>query len=81
MTQLALPSDELLSHMVDAHCHPTDNPPSEASMGALKIKVCAMASRKDDQAKVYDLAERWPDKVIPCFGKIYFVICFVQLLT
>jgi len=37
-------------------------------MEALAIRVCAMATRSDDQEKVARLAADWPDKVTPCFG-------------
>jgi Tat protein secretion system quality control protein TatD with DNase activity len=68
MSQPSLPSVSVLSRIVDVHCHPTDSPTPDEEMNKLKIKVCAMATRADDQIKVRQLAEQWPDKVIPCFG-------------
>ncbi|KAF9486579.1 Metallo-dependent hydrolase [Pholiota conissans] len=67
---MALPSASVLRHIVDAHCHPTDAPEgiSDASMAQLDITICAMASVESDQSKVRDLALRFPDKVVPCFG-------------
>lgn len=34
--------DEVLAHVVDVHCHPTDSPISQATMDSLRIKICAM---------------------------------------
>ena len=63
---------DVLRHVVDVHCHPTDagNIPPEA-MENLEITICAMASMQSDQRKVAALAEAYPDKVIPCFGRFY----------
>ncbi|EJU02652.1 Metallo-dependent hydrolase [Dacryopinax primogenitus] len=63
-----LPPAELLAHLTDVHCHPTDSDTPKDVMEALVIRVCAMATRSDDQEKVADLAREWPDKVTPCFG-------------
>ncbi|KXN88839.1 Cut9-interacting protein scn1 [Leucoagaricus sp. SymC.cos] len=57
-----LPPDEVLRHVVDVHCHPTD------SFNEWTATVCAMASRNTDQVLVRDLASAYPSKVIPCFG-------------
>ncbi|THH21225.1 hypothetical protein EW146_g296 [Bondarzewia mesenterica] len=38
-------------------------------MDTLPITLCAMATTASDQRKVRDLAERWPDKVVPAFGE------------
>ncbi|KAG8882768.1 hypothetical protein FRB99_004639, partial [Tulasnella sp. 403] len=48
---LPLPSPDILQHVVDVHCHPTDTDVSDGSMDDLKIKICAMSSRADDQPK------------------------------
>ncbi|KZO96423.1 Metallo-dependent hydrolase [Calocera viscosa TUFC12733] len=56
------------SAVTDVHCHPTDSYPSRSDMEALAIRVCAMATRADDQEKVKRLATDWPEKVTPCFG-------------
>jgi len=62
---------EVLSHIVDVHCHPTDAPfISPNAMEQLGITICAMSSHKDDQKRVAALAEAYPDKVIPCFGTV-----------
>ncbi|THH30530.1 hypothetical protein EUX98_g3650 [Antrodiella citrinella] len=37
-------------------------------MDELPIRVCAMSTRPSDQALVRDLAQRYPDKVVPAFG-------------
>lgn len=59
-----LPGRDVLQHVVDVHCHPTDEPQiPEDVMSALDIKVCAMASRFDDQQRVSELALKFPDKV------------------
>ncbi|KAJ2931895.1 hypothetical protein H1R20_g5199, partial [Candolleomyces eurysporus] len=59
---------DVLRHVVDVHCHPTDagEIPPEA-MESLEITICAMASMQSDQQRVAALAEAYPDKVIPCF--------------
>ncbi|KAF8346953.1 TatD DNase family Scn1 [Amanita rubescens] len=64
-----LPNEQILRHVVDVHCHPTDAPqiPHE-TMQRLSITLCAMATRQSDQQRVRDLALQYPDKVIPCFG-------------
>lgn len=59
---------EVLSHLVDVHCHPADSPISHDVMSTLPIRICAMATRSTDQSLVRDLAIAYPDKVIPCFG-------------
>ncbi|KIP11098.1 hypothetical protein PHLGIDRAFT_100014 [Phlebiopsis gigantea 11061_1 CR5-6] len=59
---------EVLSHLVDVHCHPTDSPISHDVMSTLPIRICAMATRSTDQSLVRDLAVAYPDNVIPCFG-------------
>lgn len=69
MNRPPLPSDSVLSHVVDVHCHPTDSEVPDDVLQDLKIKVCAMATRAEDQSKVRQLAEKWPEKVIPCFGE------------
>ncbi|KAJ7597396.1 TatD DNase family Scn1 [Mycena floridula] len=63
-----LPSDSVIEHIIDVHCHPTDSEVTTSSMDALKIKICAMASRSTDQKLVRELAEKYPEKVTPCFG-------------
>ncbi|EAU92538.1 TatD DNase family Scn1 [Coprinopsis cinerea okayama7 len=67
-TERLLPPD-VLKHVVDVHCHPTDAPeiPPEA-MDELEITICAMSSMKSDQKKVAELARSYPSKVVPCFG-------------
>ena len=66
----ALPSSQVLRHVVDVHCHPTEAPEIDPDiMQNLCITICAMASRQSDQLRVRDLAVRYPDHVIPCFGQ------------
>jgi len=66
-----LPSADVLCHIVDVHCHPTDVPEgiSVDSMDKLDITICAMSSMESDQGKVRDLGTRYPEKVVPCFGQ------------
>ena len=71
----ALPSADVLRHVVDVHCHPTDTSPIPASsMQNLSITICAMSSMESDQSRVKDLASRYPEKVVPCFGQ-YVIHC------
>ncbi|KAI0348301.1 TatD DNase family Scn1 [Trametopsis cervina] len=64
---LSLPVD-VLPHVTDVHCHPTDSPLSTEAMDDLAIRVCAMATRASDQSLVRSLASAYPQTVIPCFG-------------
>ena len=69
---MALPdiaNGSVLAHVVDVHCHPVESSIDSHVMDTLPITICAMATTASDQQKVRDLAERWPDKVIPAFGK------------
>ncbi|KIM32290.1 hypothetical protein M408DRAFT_63027 [Serendipita vermifera MAFF 305830] len=69
--QTVLPPKEVLEHVVDVHCHPTDaGDISDDVMNNLHIKICAMATHSNDQQRVSDLATRFPDNVIPCFGPV-----------
>ncbi|ESK92701.1 dnase family scn1 [Moniliophthora roreri MCA 2997] len=61
-------SPDVLRHVVDVHCHPTDSPVASEIMEALSITICAMGTRQEDQALVRDLATSYPEKVVPCFG-------------
>ncbi|KAB5596247.1 hypothetical protein CTheo_232 [Ceratobasidium theobromae] len=65
-----LPVASVLSHLVDVHCHPTDNSPIlDEHINVVQLgKICAMASNSDDQAKVRELGERMGDRVVMCFG-------------
>ncbi|KAF5313119.1 hypothetical protein D9619_002588 [Psilocybe cf. subviscida] len=65
-----LPDASILCHLVDVHCHPTDAPEllTFAAMEGLQMTVCAMSTHGDDQDRVRGLAEKYPDKVVPCFG-------------
>lgn len=64
----SLPPREVLEHVVDVHCHPTDSPCPADAMDNLAVRICAMATRTSDQSLVRDLALAYPQKVIPCFG-------------
>ncbi|KAJ4478002.1 hypothetical protein C8R41DRAFT_897140 [Lentinula lateritia] len=69
MSSSELPPSEVLQHVVDVHCHPTDAPSIlPESMEKLDITICAMSSKPSDQPLVYNLAKSHPRKVIPCFG-------------
>lgn len=63
------PSPDVLRHLVDVHCHPTDSEVTAEAMDNLFMTICAMSSRQSDQPLVRDLAEKYPEKVIPCFGQ------------
>lgn len=45
-----LPAD-VLKHVVDVHCHPTDSETSPEAIQKLPIKICAMATRPGDQVR------------------------------
>ncbi|KIJ66209.1 hypothetical protein HYDPIDRAFT_166516 [Hydnomerulius pinastri MD-312] len=62
------PSLDVLRHVVDVHCHPTDSEVGTEAMDDLSITICAMSSRQSDQPLVRDLARAYPEKVVPCFG-------------
>jgi Tat protein secretion system quality control protein TatD with DNase activity len=65
-----MPSRDVLRHVIDVHCHPTDAPSiSDISMENLQITICAMSTMDSDQQRVRDLAMSYPAKVIPCFGQ------------
>jgi hypothetical protein len=55
---MVLPGEDVLAHVVDVHCHPTDGKVGAEDVAGLPIRLCAMASRADDQAKVADLATK-----------------------
>ncbi|CAK5280323.1 unnamed protein product [Mycena citricolor] len=59
---------DVLRHVVDVHCHPTESYVPPESMDRLGIRVCAMSTHRDDQSRVCNLALKYPEKVIPCFG-------------
>lgn len=61
--QMVLPAKDVLAHVVDVHCHPTDAEVGVDDAASLPIRLCAMASRADDQAKVADLAITNPTRV------------------
>ncbi|KAH9971899.1 hypothetical protein BJV77DRAFT_1057218 [Russula vinacea] len=64
-----LPASEVLAHLVDVHCHPTDAPSIAAStIGSLPCTLCAMSTQQGDQSKVAWLARARPDRVVPAFG-------------
>ncbi|KAG9314127.1 hypothetical protein JVU11DRAFT_4912 [Chiua virens] len=67
-SSLPLPPLDVLRHVVDVHCHPTDSDITAQAIDNLAITICAMSSRAADQPLVRDLARAHPDKVIPCFG-------------
>lgn len=70
-----LPSQEVLHHVVDVHCHPTDAPSvSPHSMDRLQITICAMSTMQSDQQLVHDLAISYPTKVVPCFGQLRLLV-------
>lgn len=67
--QPSLPPLDVLHHVVDVHCHPTDSDVTTQAMDNLAITICAMSSRPSDQLLVRDLAYSHPEKVVPCFGQ------------
>ncbi len=59
-----LPGNDVLEHVYDVHCHPTDEIDiPDAIMDDLSIRICAMATRSDDQSRVSALSRRYPQKV------------------
>jgi Tat protein secretion system quality control protein TatD with DNase activity len=65
----ALPASEILAHLIDVHCHPTDAPSIAAStIESLPCTLCAMSTQEGDQSKVASLARARPDRVVPAFG-------------
>ena len=69
---------EILAHVVDVHCHPTDSDMATtlAAVQDSPMRLCAMATRGSDQQLVADLARAHPEKVTPCFGWYMIVIVF-----
>ncbi|TRM66273.1 hypothetical protein BD626DRAFT_487260 [Schizophyllum amplum] len=63
-----LPVGDVLTHIVDVHCHPTDSPIPDELLKEPGHKMCAMATRRGDQARVAALARAYPKRVIPAFG-------------
>jgi Tat protein secretion system quality control protein TatD with DNase activity len=64
-----LPPPEVLAHVVDVHCHPTDAPSiTESAIEDLPCTLCAMATQEGDQSKVATLARTRPDRIVPAFG-------------
>src|SRR6266404_667477 len=64
-----LPAPEVLAHLVDVHCHPTDAPSVTASsIESLPCTLCAMSTRAEDQSKVAALARAHPERIVPAFG-------------
>ncbi|KAH9178653.1 TatD DNase family Scn1 [Lactarius sanguifluus] len=63
------PAPQVLEHLVDVHCHPTDAPSITASsIESLPCTLCAMSTQAGDQSKVAALARAHPDRVVPAFG-------------
>ena len=65
---ISKPPQDVLRHVVDVHCHPTDSEIRDEVVEEMSITICAMATKPDDQALVAELANKFPTKVIPCFG-------------
>ncbi|EPY53378.1 TatD DNase family Scn1 [Schizosaccharomyces cryophilus OY26] len=58
-----------LNTIIDAHCHPTDTPEDLHFVPDLSLgKIIVMSTRPMDQEYVSELAEKYPEKVIPSFG-------------
>jgi Tat protein secretion system quality control protein TatD with DNase activity len=69
ITIIMSPSPEVLAHLVDVHCHPTDGPSIPASsIESLPCTLCAMSTQAGDQSKVAALARDHPDRIVPAFG-------------
>ena len=63
--QVTLPPKEVLEHVVDVHCHPTDGGDiADNVMNNLHIRICAMSTHANDLERVADLARRFPNNVI-----------------
>ncbi|KAI8820690.1 uncharacterized protein EV422DRAFT_529768 [Fimicolochytrium jonesii] len=57
------------SDSIDVHCHPTDTPDSLNVIPTLRTqRLLVMGTREEDWPLVAGAAEKWPEKVIPCFG-------------
>ncbi|KAL1740669.1 hypothetical protein HDZ31DRAFT_67715 [Schizophyllum fasciatum] len=66
---MAFPADEeIQTEIVDVHCHPTDSPIPHALLAQPGHTICAMATRRADQARVAALARAYPKRVVPAFG-------------
>ena len=63
------PPLDVLRHVVDVHCHPTDSEITPQAMDNLAITICAMSCTPVDQPLVRDLARAYPNKVVPAFGQ------------
>lgn len=64
-----LPAPEVLAHLVDVHCHPTDVPSiASSTIESLPCTLCAMSTQEGDQSKVAALARARPDRIVPAFG-------------
>ncbi|WBW71564.1 TatD DNase family Scn1 [Schizosaccharomyces osmophilus] len=58
-----------LNTILDAHCHPTDTPGDLHIIPELSLgKIIIMGTRPMDQGYVSEIAEKYPEKVIPSFG-------------
>jgi Tat protein secretion system quality control protein TatD with DNase activity len=63
------PAPQVLAHLVDVHCHPTDAPSiTTSSIESLPSTLCAMSTQAGDQSKVAALARAHPDRIVPAFG-------------
>ncbi|KAI5898231.1 uncharacterized protein SCHCODRAFT_02529608, partial [Schizophyllum commune H4-8] len=63
------PTDvEIATHIVDVHAHPTDSLIPHALLDDPGHTICAMATRRNDQARVAALARAHPKRVVPGFG-------------
>ncbi|KAI0308270.1 hypothetical protein B0F90DRAFT_148312 [Multifurca ochricompacta] len=64
-----LPVPEVLVHLVDVHCHPTDAPSiATSTIESLPCTLCPMSTQQGDQSKVAEFARARPDRVVPGFG-------------
>jgi len=67
--QHKLPAPEILAHLIDVHCHPTDaSSIATSTIESLPCTLCAMSTQQGDQSKVASLARARPDRVVPAFG-------------
>jgi Tat protein secretion system quality control protein TatD with DNase activity len=64
----ALLPPDVLPHIVDAHCHPTNA--TDEEMAGVTSRMCIMSMHQEDQKQVEVLAEKYPTKVIPFFGQL-----------
>ncbi|RPB28975.1 Metallo-dependent hydrolase [Terfezia boudieri ATCC MYA-4762] len=67
----ANPKSPSTSHIPipDSHCHPTDTPSLLPTIPSMRAScLTAMSTNSTDQSLVLELAEKYPERVVPGFG-------------